>query len=190
MKTLLKLQKDLQEVIDLTTDLLTSQPAESTSTTNSSVTVPVKQRWKVGDNCLAVWNRDGQTYEAEIEEIDRENGTAAVTFAGYGNAEVIPLQNLKPSEDGKRNADDGKSKSKKEQIADQREYKKKKAQKKVLRMKELETEREEQSQSGRISTTKPTQRTRKDRSREAYLHLQKASLERWELEHVVLQTSQ
>ncbi|KAL3050454.1 survival of motor neuron-related-splicing factor 30 [Trematomus bernacchii] len=141
---LLKLQKDLQEVIDLTTDLLTSQPAESASTTNSSVTVPVKQRWKVGDNCLAVWNQDGQTYEAEIEEIDRENGTAAVTFAGYGNAEVIPLQNLKPSEDGKRNADDGKPKSKKEQIADQREYKKKKAQKKVLRMKELETEREEQ----------------------------------------------
>lgn len=34
--------------------------------------------------------------------------------------------------------------SRKEQIADQREYKKKKAQKKVLRMKELETEREEQ----------------------------------------------
>ena len=50
----------LQEVIDLTTDLLTSQPAESASTTNSSVTVPVKQRWKVGDNCLAVWNQDGQ----------------------------------------------------------------------------------------------------------------------------------
>jgi survival-of-motor-neuron-related-splicing factor 30 len=32
----------------------------------------------------------------------------------------------------------------KEQIADQREYKKKKAQKKVLRMKELEQEREDQ----------------------------------------------
>ncbi|KAK5854142.1 hypothetical protein PBY51_015238 [Eleginops maclovinus] len=141
---LLKLQKDLQEVIDLTTDLLSSQPAESASTTNSSETVPVKHGWKVGDSCLAVWNQDGQIYEAEIEEIDRENGTAAVTFAGYGNAEVIPLQNLKPSEEGKRTDDDGKPKSKKEQIAEQREYKKKKAQKKVLRMKELEQEREEQ----------------------------------------------
>lgn len=50
-------------------------------------------------------------YEAEIEEIDRENGTAAVTFSGYGNAEVIPLQNLKAVEDG-RHMDDGKSKSK------------------------------------------------------------------------------
>lgn len=34
--------------------------------------------------------------------------------------------------------------SRKEQIAEQREYKKKKAQKKVLRMKELEQEREDQ----------------------------------------------
>lgn len=34
--------------------------------------------------------------------------------------------------------------SRKEQIAEQREYKKKKAQKKVQRMKELEQEREEQ----------------------------------------------
>lgn len=52
-------------------------------------------------------------YEAEIEEIDRENGTAAVTFSGYGNAEVIPLQNLKAAEEGRRIDDDGvKSKSK------------------------------------------------------------------------------
>lgn len=55
-------------------------------------------------------------YEAEIEEIDRENGTAAVTFTGYGNAEVIPLQNLKAAEEGRRNDDDGmKAKSKYEQ---------------------------------------------------------------------------
>lgn len=139
---LLKLQKDLQEVIDLTKDLLSSQPAEGTSTASSD-SVPVKRNWKTGDRCMALWNNDGQMYEAEIEEIDRENGTAAVTFSGYGNAEVIPLQNLKAVEDG-RHMDDGKSKSKKEMIAEQREYKKKKAQKKVLRMKELEQEREEQ----------------------------------------------
>lgn len=46
-------------------------------------------------------------YEAEIEEIDRENSTAAVTFSGYGNAEVIPLQNLKAVEEGKRSDEDG-----------------------------------------------------------------------------------
>ncbi|XP_030603645.1 survival of motor neuron-related-splicing factor 30 [Archocentrus centrarchus] len=143
---LLKLQKDLQEVIDLTKDLLTSQPAESASNTSGSDTAPVKHGWKVGDRCMAMWSQDGQVYEAEIEEIDRDNGTAAVTFTGYGNAEVIPLQNLKAVEEGKRLEEDGsvKPKSRKEQIAEQREYKKKKAQKKVQRMKELEQEREEQ----------------------------------------------
>ncbi|KAM9847555.1 survival of motor neuron-related-splicing factor 30 [Aulostomus maculatus] len=143
---LLKLQKDLQEVIDLTKDLLSSQPAESASTTNGTNTAPVKHIWKVGDRCLAVWSQDGQVYEAEIEEIDHDNSTAAVTFTGYGNAEVIPLQNLKAVEEGKRSEEVGgiKPKSRKEQIAEQREYKKKKAQKKVQRMKELEQEREEQ----------------------------------------------
>ncbi|XP_035652510.1 survival of motor neuron-related-splicing factor 30-like isoform X1 [Oncorhynchus keta] len=141
---LLKLQKDLSEVIDLTKDLLTSQPSEGTATANSSDAAPLKHRWSVGDRCMTVWSQDGQVYEAEIEEIDGENGTAAITFSGYGNAEVVPLQNLKPAEEGKHSEDDGKSKSRKEQIADQREYKKKKAQKKVLRMKELEQEREDQ----------------------------------------------
>ena len=51
-------------------------------------------------------------YEAEIEEIDGENSTAAVTFAGYGNAEVIPLQNLKPSEEGRHSDDEGMGKPK------------------------------------------------------------------------------
>lgn len=51
-------------------------------------------------------------YEAEIEEIDGENRTAAVTFAGYGNAEVIPLQNLKPSEEGRHSDDEGMGKPK------------------------------------------------------------------------------
>ncbi|CAG6016934.1 survival of motor neuron-related-splicing factor 30 isoform 1-T2 [Menidia menidia] len=143
---LLKLQKDLQEVIDLTKDLLTSQPADGSSGTSSSVPAAPKHNWKVGDRCLALWGDDSQVYEAEIEELDRENRTAAVTFTRYGNAEVIPIQNLRVAEDGLRPEEDGsmKSKSKKEQIAEQREYKKKKAQKKVQRMKELEQEREEQ----------------------------------------------
>lgn len=141
---LLKLQKDLQEVIELTKDLV-SQPTEGTTPSNSSDTCVLKQCWKVGDNCMATWNQDGQLYEAEIEEIDVENGTAAITFAGYGNAEVIPLHMLKAVEQGKSmNMEGGKPKSKKELQAEQREYKKKKAQKKVLRMKELEQEREDQ----------------------------------------------
>lgn len=49
-----------QEVIDLTKDLLASQPSDSASTTNSSETVPFKHNWKTGDKCLAVWSNDGQ----------------------------------------------------------------------------------------------------------------------------------
>ncbi|KAM3862617.1 survival of motor neuron-related-splicing factor 30 [Diretmus argenteus] len=143
---LLKLQKDLQEVIELTKDLLTSQPADSASSANSSDTAPLKHSWKVGDRCMSVWTQDGQLYEAEIEEIDGDNGTAAITFSGYGNAEVVALQNLKLLEEGSHRDEDGngKPKSRKEQIAEQREYKKRKAQKKVARMKELEQEREDQ----------------------------------------------
>lgn len=54
----------------------------------------------------------GRVYDAEIEEIDHENSTAAVTFTGYGNAEVIPLQNLKEAEEGKHSDKDGSMKPK------------------------------------------------------------------------------
>lgn len=129
-------------------------------------------------------------YEAEIEEIDEENGTAAITFLGYGNAEVTSLLNLKPLEEGRKAKEDSGSlpmskwvplhiflwhfpcclvgpymrvhgcpvssnfmifflslsfsHSRKEMIAQQREYKKKKALKKAQRIKELEQEREDQ----------------------------------------------
>lgn len=46
-------------------------------------------------------------YEAEIEEIDGENGTAAITFTGYGNAEVVPLHMLKAAEQAKSSKMEG-----------------------------------------------------------------------------------
>ncbi|KAJ8264484.1 hypothetical protein GJAV_G00149690 [Gymnothorax javanicus] len=138
---LLKLQKDLQEVLELTKDLLSSQPAVGPPGADSSDTTPKGHSWKAGDSCMAVWSVDGQWYKAEIEEIDGENATAAITFLGYGNAEVVPLHSLKPVE---QHAPSQESKSRKEQIAEQREYKKKKAQRKVQRLKELEQEREVQ----------------------------------------------
>lgn len=55
--------------------------------------------------CLQPWYLY-RCYEAEIEEIDEENGTAAITFAGYGNAEVTPLLNLKPVEEGRKAKED------------------------------------------------------------------------------------
>ncbi|EDL01698.1 survival motor neuron domain containing 1, isoform CRA_b, partial [Mus musculus] len=143
---LLKLKKDLQEVIELTKDLLSTQPSETLASSDSFASTQPTHSWKVGDKCMAVWSEDGQCYEAEIEEIDEENGTAAITFAVYGNAEVTPLLNLKPVEEGRKAKEDSGNKpmSKKEMIAQQREYKKKKALKKAQRIKELEQEREDQ----------------------------------------------
>ncbi|XP_042763914.1 survival of motor neuron-related-splicing factor 30 isoform X2 [Panthera tigris] len=103
---LLKLKKDLQEVIELTKDLLSTQPSETLASSDSFASTQPTHSWKVGDKCMAIWSEDGQCYEAEIEEIDEENGTAAITFAGYGNAEVTPLLNLKPVEEGRKAKED------------------------------------------------------------------------------------
>uniref|UniRef100_A0A2K5JEF3 Survival of motor neuron-related-splicing factor 30 n=1 Tax=Colobus angolensis palliatus TaxID=336983 RepID=A0A2K5JEF3_COLAP len=118
---LLKSKKDLQEVIELTKDLLSTQPSETLASSDNFASTQPTHSWKVGDKCMAIWGEDGQCYEAEIEEIDEENGTA-------------------PAKEDSGN----KPMSKKEMIAQQREYKKKKALKKAQRIKELEQEREDQ----------------------------------------------
>ncbi|NXQ03309.1 SPF30 factor, partial [Vidua macroura] len=143
---LLKLKKDLQNKPSLRQELVNSLVLQLVAIPEALVFRSGFHSWKVGDRCMAIWSEDGQCYEAEIEEIDEENGTAAVTFAGYGNAEVTPLFNLKPVEEGRKAKEDSGNKpmSKKEMIAQQREYKKKKALKKAQRIKELEQEREDQ----------------------------------------------
>ncbi|KAL6067789.1 hypothetical protein STEG23_026910 [Scotinomys teguina] len=92
-----KLKKDLQEVTELTKDLLSTQPSETLASSDSFASTQPTHSWKVGDKCIAIWSEDGQCCEAEIEEIDEENGI----FAGYGNAEVTPLLNPKPVEEGR-----------------------------------------------------------------------------------------
>jgi survival-of-motor-neuron-related-splicing factor 30 len=126
---LLKLKKALKEVIELTKDLLSTQPSETLASSDSFASTQPTHSWKVGDKCMAMWNEDGQCYEVEIEEIDEENGTPAITFAVYSNAEVTPLLNLKPIEEGRKAKEDSGNKpmSKKEMIAQQSEYRKKKS---------------------------------------------------------------
>ncbi|XP_060222198.1 survival of motor neuron-related-splicing factor 30-like [Meriones unguiculatus] len=99
---LLKLKKDLQEVIGLTKDLLSTQPSETLASSDSLACAQPTHSWKVGDRCMAIWSEEGQCCEAEIEELDEENGTAAVAFAGCGNAEV----DIKPVEEGRKARED------------------------------------------------------------------------------------
>ncbi|KAI8776815.1 survival of motor neuron-related-splicing factor 30 [Biomphalaria glabrata] len=155
---LLKLQKDLQEVILLTTELISGPASAGSSSLTSPGAGGQKSgaedtvssggiiEWKVGDKCLALWEEDGQHYEALIEEV-LGDGTCTVTFTGWNNSAICPVSQLKAVDHGvKRGAKGGggvdAKKSKKDLIAEQREYKRKKSLKKAQRMQQLELEHE------------------------------------------------
>ncbi|XP_046994974.1 survival of motor neuron-related-splicing factor 30 [Schistocerca americana] len=162
-----KLKVDLEEVIELTRDLIKTQlielkaaqeSAASSSIEEAELTakllaaeepnvsriVPVRKDWKVGDRCLAIWSGDGQYYEATIEDITEDGDEVSVVFDNYKNSEVTSVALLKELKAGaKRPAEDGAdSKAKKLALSKQREYQKKKKQKKLQRYKQLEEERE------------------------------------------------
>ncbi|XP_072029950.1 survival of motor neuron-related-splicing factor 30-like [Amphiura filiformis] len=156
---LLKLKADLQEVIDLTTDLLHAAPGKSSESTSvvteedeassssSTPERPVKD-WLVGDKCQATYSQDKIYYPATVGEL-KEDGTATVVFDVWMNTEVVPTVKLKlPSADqGKASNEVEESKkavSKKAILAKQREYKKKKQHKKAERLKQLDQMHETQ----------------------------------------------
>jgi len=149
---LLKLQKDLQEVIELTQELANAQASKTSSTKHEVSKEPVRD-WEVGEKCMALWTENGQYYEATIEEISEKDGNCIVTFLQYGSTDTNQLSQLRPveasSEDSgrpqKRSADHDDTDvlpSKKEQQEAEREWKRKKAQKKATRLKTLEEARE------------------------------------------------
>merc|ERR1719158_536956 len=95
---------------------------------------------------MALYQEDGQHYEAIIEEM-LEDDTATVTFTGYNTSVICPVSQLQSMENllkrrGPDQNQDGK-KSKKDLIAEQREYKRKKNQKKAQRQKQIEEEHEQ-----------------------------------------------
>ncbi|XP_052062236.1 survival of motor neuron-related-splicing factor 30-like [Mytilus californianus] len=140
---LLKLKNDLQEVIDLTVDLIgTKLPPTATEILKSDTPDVSTHTWKSGDPCMAIWSEDGQYYGSKIDEI-LEDGTCTVTFDSWGNTEVTNVTVLKPIDpNALPGSSDDKHKSKRDKIAEQREYKKKKTQKKAQRLKAQEEERE------------------------------------------------
>ncbi|KYM95379.1 Survival of motor neuron-related-splicing factor 30 [Cyphomyrmex costatus] len=150
---LIKLKFDLKEVIKLTHDLIKSQQQEKRQANGMDAKDPIllavlANKWKVGDQCMAPWSEDNKYYEATIDAIS-EDGIVNVTFNEYKNTDVTMLSQLKSV--AKRPASDwADQKSKKMQAAavagsdpnKQREYLKKKKQRKLQRFKELEEERE------------------------------------------------
>ncbi|XP_038207677.1 survival of motor neuron-related-splicing factor 30-like [Zerene cesonia] len=150
---LLKLKTDLEEVIELTQDLIKTQEGESnvsvhSSSNNDDVTAsllaaesgeaaPV-QKWHIGEKCLAKWKADGMFYEATIEEIGENS--LKVKFNGYTTLEPVSTMDVKSLGSGVKrplSGDEGKQGK-----GYNREYLKKKKQKKQQRFKQIEEERE------------------------------------------------
>ncbi|XP_015122517.1 survival of motor neuron-related-splicing factor 30 isoform X2 [Diachasma alloeum] len=162
---LLKLKIDLEEVIELTQDLIKSQQQEKRQSNGMDAKDPIllavlANKWKVGDSCMAPWSEDGKYYEATIDAIN-EDGLVNITFNEFKNTDVTMLNQLKSV--AKRPASDwADQKSKKMQVAaavgtdptKQREYLKKKKQKKLQRFKELEEEREQEKNKWLAFSTK------------------------------------
>lgn len=156
---LLKLKIDLQEVISLTKDLIRTYHEEQEKK-KSEPGAPCNKReegesssnqtkdWKIGDRCLAIWSQDGLYYDATVGEVNPEREEVTVLFDSYQQYEVIKmemLRDLDSRETLKRKAAEGLmagSKIKKQMIQRQRDYLKKKKQKKLQRFKEIEEERE------------------------------------------------
>ncbi|GBP86817.1 Survival of motor neuron-related-splicing factor 30 [Eumeta japonica] len=151
---LLKLKTDLEEVIELTQDLIKTQEGESSvanihSTSNDDdVTASLlaaenhverrttsSSRWRPGDRCLAKWRADGMFYEATVEEV--EDDQLRVKFDGYSTLEPVSISDAKKIAGTKRPSSGDESKK-----SYSREYMKKKKQKKQQRFKQIEEERE------------------------------------------------
>lgn len=103
-----KLKKDLEEVIELTRDLIKTQLEEQKKSSyvegkaipsfddEDEVLEKLKATkvWRIGDKCLAKWTEDKQYYDATIEGITA-GGEVSVIFEAYQNRGTCLLKELK-----------------------------------------------------------------------------------------------
>uniref|UniRef100_A0A336LZR9 Survival of motor neuron-related-splicing factor 30 n=1 Tax=Culicoides sonorensis TaxID=179676 RepID=A0A336LZR9_CULSO len=150
---LLKLKSDLEEVIELTKDLIRAQAEEQKKTyiapagsyegsnyyeKQKASDTPTKY-WKVGDKCQAKWT-DGQYHDATIESIS-DDGDVSVIFDTYQNRGASSLRDLR---ERKVRNEVFTINANKRVRPNQKEYLKKKKQKKLERLKDIEASREQE----------------------------------------------
>jgi len=186
---LLKLKQDLEEVIQITAELIGCDPAflnsdETTASTNyneaasssySSSSQPNNAatssatrtaiKWKTGDRCLAPWNEDGKYYECTIDDV-LDDGTCTIIFDGFESAPltVVRVSKLKPFDRTRSDLSGIKSaanraKTKRELEQRLRELKRRKKDKKMAKLKEFEEEREKDKKRWTDFNSKLTSRT-------------------------------
>jgi len=119
--------------------------------------------WKVGSKCLAQsskWSKDGQYYEAVIDEITSD-GQVSITFVDYKDqSEVSTVSMLKqigtvPVANKKSNSE---KTAKKRTAAELREYLQKRKQKKQQRFKMMDEKREQDKDSWKSFHTKTSKK--------------------------------
>ncbi|XP_017111588.1 survival of motor neuron-related-splicing factor 30 [Drosophila elegans] len=173
---LLKLRSDLQEVITLTRDLIQTQLEEKhkssyvepSSTKKASSNyfddieaalleaeklVSAAKTWRIGDKCQAKWKEDRQYYDATIEDITSK-GEVKVIFDAYQNRSTTHVHELR-----ERTTRNEVFPSNKRHRPNQKEYLKKRKQKKQQRFKDLEEERESDKNKWLNFSTKNQKKT-------------------------------
>merc|ERR1711970_1395461 len=141
-----QLKTDLEEVLNLTLDLINAQLGQGTSASEDDAEAankkeePAKKKsrwaepdpilpvkpWQVGENCMAIYPADHMYYDAKIEEITTD-GEVSVKFKGYKGSYVTTLGLLRLPSSGTTTVHaTGSAKNKKELANYQRELKKEK----------------------------------------------------------------
>lgn len=172
VKELNQLKTDLEQVLNLTLDLINAQlaaaaggpgeaPAAAAGQTEEELEaayskpkkksrwaepvplLPVKP-WQVGESCQAIYPGDNTYYDATIDEITTD-GEVSIKFKGYKGSHVTSLGLLQLPSSGTTTVHATSStKNKKEQANHQRELKKEKKKANLEKRKALEMEREKE----------------------------------------------
>lgn len=87
-----KMEGDLNEVIELTEELLKEAPAVQAQQQHSGL--PTRNAWQPGAECEARWSGDDEWYNAVVEE-DIGNGRFRVQFVDYDETEEVGLERMR-----------------------------------------------------------------------------------------------
>ena len=134
---LASLRSELQELINLTTTLISQSgsvtpSSKSTDTTRKSTTTQNSVTWSAGDECLAKYSGDGGWYPARINSVagSAEKRVYSIVFKSYNTTEQLEASSLKPLPSNYNLLPSAKRKAKEEED-EEKERKRKKNEKKL-----------------------------------------------------------
>lgn len=132
---LASLRSELQELINLTTTLISQSAASSSKPTDSSRKATTTQNsvtWSAGDECLAKYSNDGAWYPARINSVagSAEKRIYSIVFKNYNTTEQVEASSLKPLSPNYNLLPSAKRKAKEDED-EEKERKRKKNEKKL-----------------------------------------------------------